>query len=161
MLRLFSRFSIFERYGKQVHKRTEKYLAIGDHLEELRIRLIACLGILILLTVLMFLISSQLHQLIYQTFATQVDVPLILQDAYGGIQVLLKLSIYSALVIGWPIAFTILWRFITPAIRERRTIWLGQLLVIISAFFFFSWPFFCMEIPIASIQSIPTGIDTP
>ena len=150
-------------FKKALIRKKEKHMTIGSHLEELRRRIIACLLIIIVLTIIIFLFSSRLHEIIYQTIFQKVKTSLILENPYGGIQILIKISLYSALILSWPVNLTILWRFIAPALTKKNMI-LGQLLVFLSSFFFLIGIFFAWRylIPVANqfllVDTLPHGI---
>lgn len=121
----------------------EKYLTLGDHLEELRKRLLWIVGIVLLGAAGFGIFSSQIHSILVQPFGEISEYPLIMGKVAGPLVVLIKLSLILSFVTTFPMILLIMWGFITPAV-SRKTAWIGSLSVLFSGFLFwggvaFTW----------------------
>jgi sec-independent protein translocase protein TatC len=121
----------------------EKYMTLGDHLEELRRRIFAILGIWILFSCLAGIFIEDIHKFLVQPFKEISSEPLILGTIYGPLEIYFQLSIIIGILISLPISLSILWGFITPALSKRSAI-LGHIVIIISSILFwvgviFAW----------------------
>ncbi len=114
---------------------SRKYLSIGEHLEELRRRVISVLALLIASGVCALLFSKQLHAFLITPYLKLTNQELLLQNVYGSLEVLLKLSFMSAVSLSLPFSFYILWGFITPALPKRAA-WIGGGCVMASCLLF-------------------------
>ncbi len=115
----------------------ERHLNVGDHLEELRRYILAVLMVVVVLTVIAFIFSRPIHSFLIQPYKQLTDHKLLLANVYGSLEVLFKISIMSGLTIGLPICFSILWKFVTPALNSF-TSYIGYVTVIASSFLFWS-----------------------
>lgn len=115
----------------------ERCLSLGDHLEELRWRLIAVIATIFLLSLLIFFFSHSIHDFLIAPYRALTGQKLLLQNVYGSIEVLIKISISLGITLSLPICLSILWRFVTPALSARMA-WIGHLSVASSAFLFWS-----------------------
>jgi sec-independent protein translocase protein TatC len=121
----------------------EKYMTLGDHLEELRRRIFAILGIWILFSCLAGIFIEDIHKFLVQPFKEISSEPLILGTIYGPLEIYFQLSIIIGILISLPISLSIFWGFITPALSKRSAI-LGHIVIIISSILFwvgviFAW----------------------
>ena len=115
--------------------RKAKYTTVGDHLEELRLRLIAIILIILAISLVAFVFSHSLHRLLIAPYTSLTNNKLLLHNVYGSIEILLKVSIMSGITLGLPICCSILWKFVTPAL-ERKTAWVGYFTVAASSILF-------------------------
>ena len=121
----------------------EKYMSLGDHLEELRKRLLWIIGIVIGASAGFGVFSYQIHSILVQPFKAVSKYPLILGAVAGPLEVVIRLSLLLGVLTTAPIILWILWGFITPAI-SRKAAWIGNLAVLSSGFLFwggvvFTW----------------------
>lgn len=122
----------------------EKHMSIGDHLEELRIRLIAIIVVLLLFSVLAGIYSSRIHELViapYRALTNNRD--LFLMNVYGPFESIVKLSLLTGFSVSFPVILYILWGFVSPAVTGL-TAFLGRLVVAVSAILYwggmiFTW----------------------
>ena len=147
----------------QYESQDEKYLSLGDHLEELRYRLLAILGVLFLFTILSFIFNERLHAFFLAPFHSISDEELILNNVYGGLEVLFKMSFMTAFVIGFPICIHILWGFFTPAFSKKASI-LGHVVFAFATLLFWTglivtWTYvFPISLQFLFIDTLPKGV---
>lgn len=123
---------------KGIPKKHQKdYLSLGDHLEELRWRLISVVFTIIGLSILSFIFSSHIHSFLIEPYLNLSSEKLLLQNVYGSIEVLIKISITLGISLSLPICLSLLWRFVTPALSSRIA-WLGHLAMASSACLFWA-----------------------
>lgn len=96
----------------------EKYMSLGDHLEELRQRLIKCLLIVGLFTIVFMIFGSEVHTIFASPYkhvlgekATFYQVKLM-----APMLIYLKTSFILAILFSVPLLLYILWGFISPAV---------------------------------------------
>ncbi|MCB1172451.1 MAG: twin-arginine translocase subunit TatC [Leptospiraceae bacterium] len=118
------------------------WMSVGDHLEELRKRILAVLLVVTLFSIAVGLVSPWLHKILVEPFHTITGKNLIMGKAYGGLLVLMKLSVLAGVGLSLPISISILWGFIKPAVT-RRTAILGNVVVAASALLFWSGVALC------------------
>ena len=124
--------------GKQASaSKKERYLSVGDHLEELRWRLITVILTVFIISLAAFFFSPLVHNFLIGPYAALTDQKLLLHNVYGSIEVLIKISITLGLTLSLPICLSILWRFITPALNTKMA-WIGHFSVGASALLFWS-----------------------
>jgi len=141
----------------QIEDLRDPPMAIGDHIEVLRKKLILSILIILLLSITAGFFSVRIHSFLTDPFLSmKVTVPnpanlaetiavqptLILGNVYGPLEVMIKLAVMVGLTVGFPILILILWSFITPAI-SRKMAWVGNFTVAISALLFWSGLIFC------------------
>jgi sec-independent protein translocase protein TatC len=122
--------------------RHERFMSIGDHLEELRVRFFWMLGIIGVLSGAAGLFSADLHRLLIGPYQSLTGERLILQNVYGGMEIYIKVSVLAGVIVGFPALVFILWGFITPAV-SRRVAYYGHFAVACSALLFWAGITFC------------------
>lgn len=144
-------------------------MAIGDHLEELRKRLIAVAGVSILGAVVAGFFIYPIHDLLVKPYLATVGagrpqaVLLILRQIPGPLVSLLKLAAMVGLTVTLPISISIVWGFIRPAV-SRRVAWTGQVAVLASSGLFWLGIFVCWRLvfPVALqfmlVDVLPSGV---
>lgn len=123
----------------------EKYMSLGDHLEELRIRILSIIFLWIIVSGIVGIFIEDIHKFLVEPFSSVSSEPLILGTVYGPLEIYFKLSIILGILISLPISLSILWGFITPALSKRSAI-LGHVVVIFSSLLFwvgviFAWKY--------------------
>lgn len=118
-------------------KQKEAYLTIGDHLEELRWRLIFIFAIILILSIVCFIFGKTIHNFLIQPYLELTAHKLLLHNVYGSLEVLLKLSFMLGFTFGLPICLSLLWGFVTPAIKNKHA-WWGHCTVAASSLLFWS-----------------------
>ncbi len=117
----------------------EKYMSLGDHLEELRIRLIKCLFIVFAITVFFMSFGAETHKILAGPYkrvlgenATFFQIKLM-----APILIYLKTSMMLAVLISVPFILYLIWGFIAPAV-DKNTERYGKVLIIFATFLFWS-----------------------
>lgn len=121
----------------------EKYMDLGEHLEELRRRIFAIIAVLTVASIGFGIFSPKLHAFLIQPYTELSEYPLILGTVYGPLEVLIRLSILAGVLVTLPVSLFIIWGYITPAL-ERKTARIGHGAVLASAVLFwggvlFAW----------------------
>ena len=124
-----------EAKKKKAKSKDKDHLSVGEHLEELRWRLIAVILTVLGISLLVFFFSRLIHNFLIGPYSALTDQKLLLHNVYGSIEVLIKISLSLGLTLSLPICLSILWRFITPAL-SRKMAWIGHLSVGASALLF-------------------------
>jgi sec-independent protein translocase protein TatC len=108
----------------------EKELTVFEHLEELRFRLLVCLGALLAAAAASFAYVDRIRHIL-----TRPAGELIYLGVSEAFAVNIKLALVCGLLISLPVIFFQLWRFILPGLYRHER---GAVLFIslISAFFF-------------------------
>ncbi len=115
----------------------EKYMTLGEHLEELRQRIIKGLLIVSVLTVIGLFFGEELHKLLSDPYkrvlgenATFSQIQLM-----APLMIYLKTSFMVALLISFPILLFLLWGFIAPAMDEKLEKY-GNFIILFSTILF-------------------------
>ena len=124
------------------HSPREKYMSLGDHLEELRRRIIVMIVVVVVFSLAIGFFIREIHDFLMQPYleATAKDFPgtkLYLKKVSGSLIVIIKLSITLGFTASLPILINILWGFVTPAVSRFTTI-IGHLTVAASSLLFWS-----------------------
>lgn len=141
----------------------ERPMTIGDHLEELRRRVIMILGVGGSATVVAIFFSTDIHSFLVAPYLKLTSSQLLLQNVYGGMEVLLKVAAATGLTLTFPILIYILWGFVTPAV-SRRTALIGHVIVASSATLFWIGVAFCwiyvfpLSLKFLFIDLLPPGV---
>ncbi|MCR9144358.1 MAG: twin-arginine translocase subunit TatC [bacterium] len=112
-------------------------MSVGDHLEELRVRIFQIIGVVVGLSVCAGFFSGALHDFLVGPYRNLTDENLILQNVYGPMEILIKVSVLAGVIVGFPAIVFILWGFVTPAVSRRTAIY-GHLAVAGSALLFWT-----------------------
>ena len=120
---------------KAALSKNERYLSVGEHLEELRWRLIAVILTVFGFSLLAFFFSFAIHDFLIRPYAALTEQKLLLHNVYGSIEVLIKISVTLGITLSLPICLSIIWRFISPALSTSLA-WIGHLSVAASALLF-------------------------
>lgn len=141
----------------------ERPMTIGDHLEELRRRVIMILVVAGSATVVAIFLSTDIHSFLVSPYLKLTSSQLLLQNVYGGMEVLLKVAAAAGLTLTFPILIYILWGFVTPAV-SRRTALIGHIIVASSATLFWIGVAFCwiyvfpLSLQFLFIDLLPPGV---
>ena len=112
-------------------KSKEKEMPFLDHLEELRWRLIKSIVTVIVCAIGVYFFSEQVLAFLiapYNDAATHLDSgaaqKLIFLSPTGGFMVRIKISIFSAILIGLPVIFYQIWQFVVPGLlgKEKKLV---------------------------------------
>ena len=144
-------------------------MSIGDHLEELRKRLIAVAAVSVLAAVAASFFIYPIHDLIVKPYLAVVGsgraqpVTLILRQVPGPLVSLLKLAAMVGMTLTLPVSISILWGFVRPAL-SRRAAWIGQAAVLASSGLFWLGILVCWRLvfPVALqfmlVDVLPSGV---
>jgi sec-independent protein translocase protein TatC len=138
-------------------------MSIGDHLEELRWRIFAIAGVLLLFAIACGVFSFQLHDFLIKPYHDLTGLKLLLGNAYGPLEILIKLSIMAGLTLSLPLVIGIAWGFVTPALQTRQARY-GYGIILASSFLFWGGLFFCwyyifpLSLKFLFIDMLPPGV---
>ncbi len=157
-------YSDYDDYDDYEEEPGEKYMTLGDHLEELRKRILWAVGIVILISAVAGYFSFEIHNFIIAPYRLLTNNQnLILMNVYGPMEAIVKLSLLVGFVLSFPLFLFILFGFITPAL-SRLASSLGYLAMSISALLFwggmaFAW-FYVIPISLEFMFTdfLPSGI---
>jgi sec-independent protein translocase protein TatC len=121
----------------------ERYMTLGDHLEELRMRLLWIIGILVVTSSITGIFIERIHSFLISPYkavvaqlpSAQTSPGLILGSIYGSLEIYFKLAVMIGSLITLPLALTILWGFVTPAV-SKKTARIGHSIVLASTLLF-------------------------
>jgi len=112
-------------------KSKEKEMPFLDHLEELRWRLIKSIVTVIICAIGVYFFSEQVLGFLiapYNDAAPHVDSgavqKLIFLSPTGGFMIRIKISIFSAILLGLPVIFYQMWQFVVPGLlgKEKKLV---------------------------------------
>ncbi|MEQ9363384.1 MAG: twin-arginine translocase subunit TatC [Leptospirales bacterium] len=115
----------------------DEHMSVGEHLEELRIRIFWMIGVIAGLSAVAGFFSGTLHDYLVAPYSSLTDQNLILQNVYGPMEIFIKVSVLAGVIVGFPALVFILWGFVTPAVTRRTAIY-GHLAVASSALLFWT-----------------------
>lgn len=131
------------------HPPHEKVMSLGDHLEELRRRLLICLGVLAVLSATAGFFIQEIHGFVTRPYVEVTKSPenpaglkLMLGSVMDSIDTMIHLSLAVGFTIGLPICVFVMFEFVTPALA-RRTAWMARISVAFSCLLFWSGLLFC------------------
>lgn len=120
----------------------EKLMSLGDHLEELRRRILWIAAILTAAGIGAFTFSDEIHLFLTAPYRKITDLPLLLGGVFGPMEVIVELSLLVAFIGTLPFLVIILWQFITPAL-ETKAARIGYLIIFFSTILFWGGVAFC------------------
>ncbi|MCB1192928.1 MAG: twin-arginine translocase subunit TatC [Leptospiraceae bacterium] len=122
----------------------EKYMTLGEHLEELRQRIIKGLLIVTVLTIIGLFFGEELHKLLSDPYkrvlgdkATFSQIKLM-----APLMIYLKTSFMVALLLSFPILLFLVWGFIAPAM-DKKLERHGNFIILFSTVLFWFGVVFC------------------
>ena len=117
----------------------EKYMSLGDHLEELRQRLIHCIFIVAIFTIGFLIFGSEVHEIFASPYkkvlganATFYQIKLM-----APMLIYLKTSFLLAILFSVPLLLYIMWGFIAPAVDISMEHY-GKLMIAFATILFWS-----------------------
>lgn len=149
----------------------EKFMSLGDHLEELRLRLLWIIGILVVASSAAGVFIDRIHEFLiapYRALSSRIvtapETPgLILGSMYGSIEVYFKLAVMIGSLVSLPIALSLLWGFVTPAV-SKKVARIGHVAVASSTILFwggvvFAWVYiFPLSLDMMLYTFLPDGV---
>ena len=93
-----------------------------EHLIELRRRLLLCLGTLVLFFFLSFYFAKDIFAILVQPLLKAGQGKLIYTDIFEAFFTQVKVALFAALMLSFPVLATQLWRFIAPGlyVKEKK-----------------------------------------
>lgn len=98
---------------------------MAEHLNELRLRLMVVIAVLIGSSLLGYL----LHERLLHILLSPLDAPLYYQTPGGGFSLLIQISLVFGLLLTTPVALYQILRFVEPALPEHSERWILAILV--------------------------------
>lgn len=149
----------------------ERFMSLGEHLEELRRRLLWILAVLVVASGTAGGFIEKIHSFLVQPYLRiapgVAGIPganrLLLGSVYGALEIYFKLSMMVGMIVTLPIALSLLWGFVTPAV-SRRTARIGHGAVAASTLLFwlgvaFAWlVLFPMSLDMMLNTFLPEGV---
>ncbi len=126
-----------DEYDEDLDPR-ERYLTLGDHLEELRKRILWIAAVVVAASAVAGVFSQEIHQIVitpYREITENRD--LYLMNVYGPFESIIKLSLLVGFTSSFPLVLFILWGFVTPAV-SRLASFLGHVTVLFSGLLFWT-----------------------
>lgn len=118
----------------------EKFMTLGDHLEELRQRLIKGVLLTTTITIIALFFGAEIHSYFISPYKHALDDP---KATFYQIKLMapfliyLKTAFLLSILIAFPFLFYILWGFVAPALDERTERY-GLFIIIFSTLLFWS-----------------------
>jgi sec-independent protein translocase protein TatC len=91
-----------------------------DHLVELRRRLLWCLATLVVAFFVCFHFASQIFAVLVQPLLHAGQGKLIYTDVFEGFFTQVKVALFAALMVSFPVIATQLWRFVAPGLYAKE-----------------------------------------
>ncbi len=120
----------------------EKFMSVGDHLEEFRKRLLAIIVVVLGSALVAGIFVQEIHAFLIQPYRQLTGRALYLASVYGPMEILIELAITVGITVSLPISIFILWGFITPALSRRGAI-IGNISILASSLLFWAGMAFC------------------
>nr|WP_210409424.1 twin-arginine translocase subunit TatC [Leptospira bourretii] len=117
----------------------EKYMSLGDHLEELRQRLIYSILVVSAFMVGTLYFGSEIHTFLIQPYKSVLgpDAHFFQIQLMAPFLIYLKTSFILSVLVSLPFLLYILWGFIAPAVDPRTEKW-GKFIILFSTLLFWS-----------------------
>ncbi|WCL48507.1 twin-arginine translocase subunit TatC [Leptospira sp. GIMC2001] len=118
----------------------EKFMTLGDHLEELRQRLIWGMGIVFIFTAIALVFGAEIHTSFIEPYRKALGDP---KATFYQIKLMapfliyLKTAFMLSILIAFPFLFYILWGFVAPAL-DAKTERMGIFIIVFSTILFWS-----------------------
>ncbi|WP_208652695.1 twin-arginine translocase subunit TatC [Leptospira montravelensis] len=117
----------------------EKYMSLGDHLEELRQRLIYSILVVSVFMIATLYFGSEIHTILIQPYKSVLgpDAHFFQIQLMAPFLIYLKTSFILSVLVSLPFLLYILWGFIAPAVDTRTEKW-GKFIILFSTLLFWS-----------------------
>lgn len=141
----------------------EKYMSVGDHLEELRVRILWMIGVLVVFSVAAGVFSASIHRFLIAPYNEITGERLLLYSVVGPMEVYIKVSFITGLATSLPVLIYILWGFVAPAVSRRAAL-LGNGIVLCSTVLFWTGMAVCwfyifpLSLQFMFVEILPEGI---
>lgn len=125
-------------------------MPLGDHLEELRKRLISIIGVVLITSAVIWFFVYDIHELLMAPYIRIVEkkfpegLNLILRNVSGPLVVMIKLTVMLGFSLSLPVIISIAWGFIIPAVTRFTSI-IGHIIVAASGILFWTGMFICWK----------------
>lgn len=122
----------------------EKYMTLGEHLEELRQRILKGLLIVTILTVIGLFFGEELHKILSDPYKRVLgkDATFSQIKLMAPLMIYLKTSFTVALLISFPFLLFLVWGFVSPAMEEKMEKY-GNFIIFFSTILFWFGVVFC------------------
>ncbi len=134
--------------------KNHKEMTFVDHLEELRSRVIVCLGSVLVLSIVIWFFSREILDLITR------DVPKVyftsVTEAFG---VRIKISMWGGLIASVPVILYQAWQFVVPGLLERESK-AAFGVIFFGTFFFAAGGAFCFTVVLPVAVKFLLGFQT-
>lgn len=120
----------------------EGVMTLGDHLEELRRRILWSLGILGIFSIAAGFFISDIHRYISEPYHRATGLNMMLGSAMDALNTMIQLSVAVGFAAGLPVVIFMLFEFVTPAM-ERRTAIYARISMVFSCLLFWGGVLFC------------------
>jgi sec-independent protein translocase protein TatC len=117
----------------------EKYMSLGDHLEELRQRLIKCIFILFAFTLFFMIFGPEVHKIFSAPYKTVLgkDATFFQIKLMAPIMIYLKTSFLLSVLLSVPFLLYLVWGFVSPAVEDKTEKY-GKFLIIFATLLFWA-----------------------
>lgn len=127
-----------------------------EHLEELRSRLLVCVGVVLLLAVVGYLLSDRIVEYLIRPVGKVYFMGV--AEAFA---VKVKVALFFGLFAGCPVIFYQAWRFVVPGLSSREVRWVLPVALALSLFFAIGATFcFYLVLPLAVKFLLEFGSET-
>ncbi|MDF3820671.1 twin-arginine translocase subunit TatC [Leptospira sp. 96542] len=117
----------------------EKYMTLGEHLEELRVRLIYSSVVVVLFMGVTLYFGREIHSFLIQPYKSILgpDAHFFQIQLMAPFLIYLKTSLLLSVLVSLPILLSILWGFVAPAVDPKTEKW-GKIIILFSTLLFWS-----------------------
>lgn len=117
----------------------EKFMTLGEHLEELRQRLIYSILVIFVFMVITLYFGSEIHKILITPYRNVLgpEAKFFQIQLMAPFLIYLKTSLLLSVLIALPILLYILWGFIVPAVDPKTEKW-GKFIILFSTLLFWS-----------------------
>jgi sec-independent protein translocase protein TatC len=122
----------------------EKYMTLGDHLDELRSVLIKSILLIFGITIVTLFFGREIHKIIVQPYKNLLgqDATFFQIKLMAPILIYLKTSFMLSILFGLPFIFYFFWNFVSPALDESLDLY-GRIVLGFSTILFWSGILVC------------------
>jgi len=144
----------------------EKFMTLGEHLEELRQRLIYSILVVFSFMVVTLYFGSEIHSILITPYRNVLgpEAHFFQIQLMAPFLIYLKTSLLLSVLVALPILLYILWGFIVPAVDKKTEKW-GKFIILFSTLLFWSGLALCWFTVFESFLRVflvvlrPEGID--
>jgi len=125
-------------------KPRDEEMTLGDHLEELRQRILRGLGVITVFTIAALFYGPEVHEIFARPYKNVLgaDATFYQIKLMAPFMIYLKTSFMIAVLLGFPMLFYLVWGFISPALDESMDRY-GKFILVSSTLLFWSGVALC------------------